>query len=64
MKKSASDYLKGVIDRGKEQGCFTNQIPTESLVADIIGSFRGLMNDVRLADKMMADLKKFQTEND
>lgn len=64
MKESASGYLKGVINRGKDQVIFSVQVPTDVLVRDILGSFRGLMNDVRLAEKMIADLKKFQTEND
>ncbi|HAX95904.1 MAG TPA: hypothetical protein DCY35_05205 [Prolixibacteraceae bacterium] len=64
LKRSAFDYLKGVIDNGKDQGYFTHQTPTKSLVVDIMGSFRGLMNDVRLADKMIGDLKKIQTENE
>ncbi len=64
IRESASDYLKGVINRGKDEGFFTNRISTESLVVDILGSFRGLMNDIRVVDKMIADLKKLQTEND
>ncbi len=64
IKRIANDYLSGLIDRGKEQDVFTINAETKVLVKEILGSFKGIMNDMQLTDKMVRDLKKYRSVND
>jgi hypothetical protein len=64
IKDVAKSYLAGLIDRGKAQKVFTIDIETKILVKEILGSFQALMNDMQLADKMIRDLKKYQSATD
>jgi hypothetical protein len=64
IKDVAKKYLAELIDRGKAQKVFTIDTETKILVKEILGSFQALMNDMQLADKMMRDLKKYQSATD
>jgi len=64
IKDMAKKYLAGLIDRGKAQKIFTIDTETKILVKEILGSFQALMNDMQLADKMVRDLKKYQSATD
>ena len=64
MKGVAKKYLAGLIDRGKAQKFFKIKTETKILVKEILGSFQALMNDMQQTDKMMRDLKKYQSSND
>ncbi len=64
IKGVAKKYLADLIDRGKVQKVFTIDRETKILVKEILGSFQALMNDMQLADKMMRDLKKYQSATD
>jgi hypothetical protein len=60
----AKKYLAGLIERGKAQKVFTINTKTKILVKEILGSFKALMNDMQLANKMVRDLKKYQSVNE
>ena len=64
IKGMAKKYLAGLIDRGKAQKVFTINTETKVLVKEILGSFQALMNDMQLANKMVRDLKKYQSATD
>jgi hypothetical protein len=64
IKGEARGYLTGLIDRGKAQKVFTINTETKVLVKEILGSFQALMNDMQLANKMIRDLKKYQSATD
>jgi len=64
IKGMAKVYLAGLIDRGKTQKVFTINTETKTLVKEILGSFQALMNDMQLANKMVRDLKKYQSATD
>jgi len=64
IKGVARGYLTRLIARGKAQKVFTINTETKVLVKEILGSFQALMNDMQLADKMIHDLKKYQSAND
>ena len=64
IKGRAKGYLAGLIDRGKAQKVFTINTETKVLVKEILGSFQALMNDMQLANKMVRDLKKYQSATD
>jgi hypothetical protein len=64
IKDMAKKYLAGLIERGKAQKVFTINTKTKILVKEILGSFKALMNDMQLANKMVRDLKKYQSVNE
>jgi hypothetical protein len=64
IKGVAKKYLAGLIDRGKAQKVFKIKTETKILVKEILGSFQALMNDMQLANKMVRDLKKYQSASD
>jgi len=64
IKRVAKGYLTGLIDRGKAQKVFLINTETKVLVDEILGSFQALMNDMQLANKMVRDLKKYQSATD
>jgi hypothetical protein len=64
IKGMAKKYLAGLIDRGKAQKIFTIHTETKVLVREILGSFQALMNDIQLTNKMVSDLKKYQSVKD
>jgi len=64
IKGAAKGYLTGLIDRGKAQKVFTINTKTKILVKEILGSFKALMNDMQLANKIIRDLKKYQSATD
>jgi hypothetical protein len=64
IKGVAKKYLAGLIDRGKAQKVFKIKTETKVLVKEILGSFQALMNDMQLANKMVRDLKKYQSATD
>ncbi|MBN2634667.1 MAG: hypothetical protein JXR61_00250 [Prolixibacteraceae bacterium] len=64
IRKSARSYLTDLIERGKEENVFKTSQNTNLLVKEILGSFRSLMNDYQLGQKMIKDLKKFQSSQD
>lgn len=64
IKSVAKKHLAGLIDRGKAQKVFTINTETKILVKEILGSFQALMNDMQLANKMVRDLKKYQSTTD
>jgi hypothetical protein len=64
IKGRAEGYLAGLIDRGKAQKVFTINTETKVLVKEILGSFQALMNNMQLANKMVRDLKKYQSATD
>ncbi len=64
IKRVARGYLTGIIDRGKAQKVFTNNTETKVLVDEILSSFQALMNDMQLSDKLVRDLKKYQSATD
>jgi AcrR family transcriptional regulator len=64
IKGVARGYLTGLIDRGKAQKVFTINAETNVLVKKILGSFQALMNDIQLSNKMVRDLKKYQSATD
>jgi hypothetical protein len=64
IKGMAKGYLAGLIDRGKAQKVFAINTETNVLVKEILSSFQALMNDIQLADKMVRDLKKYQSATD
>lgn len=64
IKGMAKEYLAELIHRGKALKVFTIDTETKILVKEILDSFQALMNDMQLADKMMRDLKKYQSATD
>ena len=64
IKNVAKKYLTGLIDRGKAQKVFTIDTETKILVKEILCSFQALMNDMQLTNKMVRDLKKYQSATD
>jgi hypothetical protein len=64
IKGVGKGYLAELIDRGKAQKVFKIKTETKILVKEILGSFQALMNDMQLADKMVRDLKKYQSATD
>jgi hypothetical protein len=64
IKGVARGYLTGLIDRGKAQKVFTISTETKILVKEILGSFQALMHDMQLSDKLVRDLKKYQSATD
>jgi len=64
IKGMAKKYLADLIDRGKTQKIFTIDTETKILVKEILGSFRALMNDMQMTDKIIRDLKKYRSETD
>lgn len=64
IKGVARGYLAGLIDRGKAQNIFIINTETKVLVKEILDSFQALMNEMQLTDKMVRDLKKYQSAKD
>ncbi len=64
IKRVAKGYLTGLIDRGKAQKVFSINTETKVLVDEILSSFQALMNDMQLSDKLVRDLKKYQSATD
>lgn len=64
IKGMAKSYLTRLIERGKVQKVFTTDIKTKVLVKEILGSFKALMIDIQLSDKLVRDLKKYQSATD
>lgn len=64
IKGVAKEYLSSLIARGKAQNVFTINTKTKVLVKEILGSFQALMNDMQLSDKMVRNLKKYQSVTD
>lgn len=64
IKKLAHTYLTKLIERGKDEKVFKTSQNTNLLVKGILVSFRSLMNDYQLGNKMINDLKKFQSTQD
>ncbi|RIH64207.1 hypothetical protein D1164_02430 [Mariniphaga sediminis] len=61
IKGVAKGYLTRLIDRGKAQNIFIIHAETKILVRKILNSFQVLMNDMQLAEKMIRDLRKYQS---
>lgn len=57
IKNKATDYLAKLIDRGKKENVFATTENTQTLVKDILGSARFLMNDLQLSRQITRDLK-------
>ena len=64
VKRVAKSYLTRLIEGGKSEELFATTESTHVLVNEILESFRALMNDWQLADKMIKDLKHAQTAKD
>ena len=64
IKGIAKGYLTGVIARGKAKGFFSTEINSKIMVKKILSSFQVLMNDMQKADKMIREIKKYQSETD
>ncbi len=47
-----------------EEKVFATGTETKILVKEIPGSFQALMSDMQLADKMVRDIKKYQSATD
>ncbi|MBN2634670.1 MAG: hypothetical protein JXR61_00265 [Prolixibacteraceae bacterium] len=57
IKNKATGYLTKLIDRGKKENVFATTENTQTLVKDILGSIRFLMNDLQLSRQVTRDLK-------
>jgi len=60
IKRMAKSYLTRLIQRGKREGVFAIAESTPVLVNEILESFRALINDWQLADKMIKDIQYIQ----
>lgn len=61
IKAMAKSYLIRLIARGKREEVFATTENTDMLVNEILESFRALMNDWQLTEKMIKDIKYEQT---
>ncbi|MCK9450202.1 MAG: hypothetical protein M0Q90_00735 [Bacteroidales bacterium] len=64
IKWMAKSYLTRLIQRGKREEVFSITKSTSVLVNEILESFRALINDWQLADKMIKDIKYVQPAKD
>ncbi len=64
VKRVAKSYLTRLIQRGKREEVFATSESTYVLVNEILESFRALMNDWQLTEKMIKDLKYAQAVKD
>lgn len=64
IRKSARSYLIDLIARGKKEKIFKNSLNTNLLVKGILVSFRSLMNDYQLGQKVISDIKRLQKSQD
>jgi CRISPR/Cas system CMR subunit Cmr6 (Cas7 group RAMP superfamily) len=64
IKGVAKAYITNLIERGKAQQVFATDINSKILVRKILGSFKAMMNDMQLTDKMIRDFKKYRSVND
>lgn len=64
IKQLAEGHLTALIERGKEAEVFRTDIKTKILVTEILTSFQAMMGNVQLADKMVRNIKKYQSETD
>ncbi len=62
--KIAKTYLTQVLEKGKKTGVFSKKITTNLLVENILGSFRLLMSDQQLTNKMIRDLKILRADRE
>ncbi len=64
VKRVARNYLTRLIQRGKREEMFATTENTYVLVDEILESFRAMMNDWQLTEKMIKDLKQAQAVKD
>ncbi|MBV2247957.1 MAG: hypothetical protein KUL83_12375 [Lentimicrobium sp.] len=64
VKRVARNYLTRLIQRGKREEMFATTENTWVLVDEILESFRAMMNDWQLTEKMIKDIKQAQTVKD
>lgn len=64
VKRLAKSYLTRLIQSGKSEEVFATTESTDMLVNEILESFRALINDWQLADKMIKDIKFAQAAKD
>ena len=64
VKRVARNYLTRLIQRGKREEMFSTTENTWVLVDEILESFRAMMNDWQLTEKMIKDIKKAQAVKD
>ena len=57
IREIAKAYLFRILEQGKETEIFSRKVGTNHLVKWILGSFRLLMSDIQLTNKMIRDLK-------
>ena len=62
IKEIAKAYLFQLLEQGKQTGVFSNKIATSHLVKRTLGSFRLLMNDQHLTNKMIRDFRILRAE--
>jgi len=64
VKRMAKSYLTRLIQRGKREEVFASTESTHVLVNEILESFRAMMNDWQLTEKMIKDIKFVQAAKD
>lgn len=64
VKRMAKSYLTRLIQRGKREEVFATFESTHVLVNEILESFRAMMNDWQLTEKMIKDIKYAQAAKD
>ena len=64
VKRMARNYLIRLIQNGKKEELFATTESTHALVNEILESFRAMMNDWQLAEKMIKDIKYAQAIKD
>ncbi|GAB1405383.1 hypothetical protein MASR1M74_25640 [Lentimicrobium sp.] len=64
VRRVAKSYLTRLIQRGKHNGQFASTESTYVLVNEILESFRALMNDWQLTEKMIKDIRYAQKVKD
>jgi AcrR family transcriptional regulator len=62
IKGIAKTFLFQLLEQGKENGVFSKKVATSYLVKRTLGSFRLLMNDQHLTDKMIRDFRILRAE--
>ena len=64
IKKIISIYLTQIIDKGKKEETFKTRQSPNTLVDNILGSFRSFMNQENMMNKLVNDLKMIRENPD
>ena len=64
IKKVISNYLAKIIDKGKREEIFKTKRAPNTLVNNILWSFRSLMNQENIMNKLVRDLKMIRENPD